>query len=77
MKTGIILGLFLWGIIAAVSFITGAFFYNDTDDQINRTHSGLTLYKDYGTGCEYVSAGHFNLAPRTGANGSHKGCNAN
>ena len=78
MKTGIILGLFIWGVIAAGTFILSAFAdYDDTDDQTNRTRSGLKLYKDHGTGCEYLSSGHFHLTPRTGMNGTQAGCRSN
>lgn len=32
--------------------------YDDTDDRDNSRRSGLMLYKDYGTGIEYVSDGN-------------------
>jgi hypothetical protein len=41
---------------------------DDTDDRANNHASGMSLYTDYGTGCQYVRAGG-SLTPRMNADG--------
>ena len=49
--------------------------YDDTDNEIESLRSGMYLYTDHGTGCQYLSAGFARvLVPRLTATGSHK-CN--
>lgn len=44
---------------------------DDTDDTIMGKPSGLTLYTDFGTGCQYVTASAGGpLTPRLGENGT-------
>jgi hypothetical protein len=42
---------------------------DDTDDRTNNHASGMALYTDYGTGCQYVRAGGGGITPRMGADG--------
>lgn len=43
---------------------------DDTDDTINGRPSGLTLYTDFGTGCQYLALSRDGaLTPRLGADG--------
>jgi len=49
--------------------------YDDTDDLINKERSGLTRYKDHGTGCQYLKGGFFgSITPRLDYHGNHVGC---
>lgn len=49
--------------------------YDTTDDTTNKTRSGLSLYTDHLTGCQYLRAGIFGgITPRLTANGKHQGC---
>lgn len=49
--------------------------YDDTDDVVNKKRSGLVLYTDNKTGCQYLSPGLFgNLSPRLDGQGRHLGC---
>lgn len=44
--------------------------YNDTDNITKHKKSGLTLYTDFGTGCQYIKSGVFGgLSPRYDLNG--------
>lgn len=42
--------------------------YDDTDDAAARKRSGMRLYTDHGTGCQYLG-GLFSLTPRLSSNG--------
>jgi hypothetical protein len=42
---------------------------DDTDDRANNRTSGLILYTDYGTGCQYLRAADGGITPRMGADG--------
>lgn len=62
-------------VVAGISFVVGALFgpRDSTDPPgrlwlVFRRMSGLTLYRDHLTGCEYVSVGG-GLTPRLGADG--------
>lgn len=45
---------------------------DSTDDIINDKKSGLTLYTDHGTGCQYLQAGPFGgMTPRLNKEGTH------
>jgi hypothetical protein len=45
--------------------------YDDTDDASTRTRSGMVLYIDHGTRCQYVAAGTFGaITPRLKADGT-------
>lgn len=53
--------------------IVPAFFprpWDETDDATNGVRSGLTLYIDHGTGCEYIG-GYASITPRLNAKGEH------
>ena len=50
--------------------------YNYTDHAENKTRSGLTIYTDYYTGCQYLATQYGGLTPRrrpsgTGLTGKH------
>lgn len=50
--------------------------YDDTDDIENGERSGMALYTDNLTGCQYLNASFFaELTPRVDGNGKHVGCN--
>jgi len=57
-------------------FIFNAFnSYDNTDDIINEKRSGLLVYTDHFTGCQYLKAGYFgSIIPRLDRNGKHIGC---
>lgn len=38
--------------------------YDDTDDRASGTRSGLALYTDHLTGCQYISLGKRAITPR-------------
>ena len=48
--------------------------YDDTDDPITNTRSGLRLYVDNLTGCEYLGTLLGSLTPRLDGDGEHLGC---
>lgn len=49
--------------------------YDDTDDTANKERSGMRLFTDYGTGCQYLQAGLFGgMTPRWNHAGDHVGC---
>jgi len=61
----------------AVGVLSGALTpYDATDHAVNGKRSGMLLYTDYGTGCQYLSAGTFGggLTPRLDGRGRHVGC---
>lgn len=61
MLTILICILVIYGIIYTLSF-TGR---DSTDSTTSRERSGLRLYTDHGTGCQYLRAGFFSpLQPR-------------
>ena len=52
--------------------------FDSTDDAENRVRSGMTLYTDHLTGCQYLQAGWFgfdSLVPRYNSSGGQVGCN--
>jgi hypothetical protein len=50
--------------------------YDDTDDVENGVRSGMHLYTDSLTGCQYLKGSFFaELTPRVDGNGRHVGCN--
>lgn len=60
-----------WWLIAVVVYVLICDIGRDHDatDPPDR-RSGLSLYTDHGTGCQYVAAGFFGeLTPRLGADG--------
>ncbi len=71
------LPLFVWlFVILLIAPILAAFRpYNDTDDAVNGNRSGMALYTDNLTGCQYLKAGFFGeLTPRRDGKGTHVGC---
>lgn len=46
---------------------------DDTDNPTTGARSGMSLFTDHGTGCQYLRAGG-NLIPRLDGNRNHKGC---
>lgn len=44
---------------------------DDTDDHITESRSGLGLYTDHGTGCQYLSASGSGITARLDAKGKH------
>jgi hypothetical protein len=58
-------------LVLAIRFIAdrmGAGF-DGTDDRANRSHSGLKLRTDYGTGCQYLETSGGGLTPRLDGTG--------
>ena len=48
--------------------------YDSTDNVAEKERSGLGLYTDHLTGCQYLSAGFSGLTPRLNVKGLHEGC---
>jgi hypothetical protein len=49
--------------------------YDNTDDQLNGERSGMGLYTDNLTGCQYLSSGFLGgITPRLDSDGKHVGC---
>ena len=48
--------------------------YDDTDDVENGDRSGMALYTDHQTGCQYLGRFFGALTPRVDGNGNHLGC---
>lgn len=49
--------------------------FDDTDNEATRERSGMSLYTDHGTGCQYVQAGLFgDIMPRLDSIGNQVGC---
>ena len=71
----------IWLVIGAILFITVYGWlrnypgYDDTDDVENRIRSGMVLYIDHGTGCQYLSTRSLftvgTLIPRVDSRGKH------
>lgn len=58
-----------FGIAAYGHFYTP---YDDTDNEAYNLRSGMKLYTDYGTGCQYLSTPFSNnLIPRMDSNHNH------
>ncbi|VVD70795.1 DUF6440 family protein [Pandoraea anhela] len=60
--------------VAAIVFaslvLTGCGPLDGTDDARTGTRSGLTIYVDHGTGCQYLRVGGYDgIFPRLGADG--------
>ncbi len=43
--------------------------FDDTDDWVNRTRSGMVIRIDHGTGCQYLQPFFGGLTPRLDSNG--------
>lgn len=70
-------GLFFVGCLLLASWVVAWLQpYDSTDDNESGTRSGLVLYTDHETGCQYVSAGHLGsgLAARLDGSGNQMGC---
>lgn len=61
-----------WSLVVMVDSL---FPRDDTDSAESR--SGMSLYTDAATGCQYLSAGYSGLTPRLTSNGGHFGCRSN
>lgn len=49
--------------------------YDDTDDKAKRERSGMVLYTDHGTGCQYLRGGLLGgMTARLDGEGRHVGC---
>lgn len=66
--------LVILAIATVISYLISSFFtpYDSTD--VPGKRSGLRLYKDAKTGCEYLSANKNGLVKRVDINGTHIGC---
>lgn len=63
-------GMILWTLLIVVIAWDFTRPLDSTDDVENRTRSGMKLYTDYGTGCQYVRASLFGPAvPRIDRDG--------
>ena len=66
-------GLIFLLVALAVDWLTP---YDDTDDVANGERSGMILYTDNLTGCQYLKAGLFGgMTPRLDREGQQVGCN--
>lgn len=64
--------LFCLAVVFSLLYALGYGYRDDTDDKKSRKRSGLSLYTDYGTGCQYVKVGLFGkLQPRRDRYGVH------
>lgn len=65
-------------IMALVILATGCDYdhpLDDTDNKEENKRSGLALYTDHQTGCQYLSAGLFGgITPRVDGEQRHLGC---
>lgn len=63
-------------LIFTVVFTYGYFQpFDSTDDETNRERSGMILYTDHMTGCQYLQAGILGgITNRVDINGNHVGC---
>jgi hypothetical protein len=48
--------------------------YDSTDNAGQKERSGLSLYTDHLTGCQYLGVGFSGLTPRLNVKGLHEGC---
>jgi hypothetical protein len=62
-------GAMLVGWLLLVALFKWAIPYDDTDDVAQGNRSGMHLYIDHGTGCQYVSGFLSGMTPRMGADG--------
>lgn len=69
--SGLTVGFFLV-VIALFSYFQP---YDSTDDEENKERSGMRLYTDHQTGCQYLSGSNFlgptGITPRLDGNGNH------
>lgn len=78
----VILMLSKWafgGVVALLLFVVvyGRMFgqdYDATDNADSRVRSGMALYTDHGTGCEYLGNPRGGITPRLDVDGRHMGC---
>ena len=69
-NTGPIMVMLFFGWV--LIYYTGFTGRDDTDSKATRERSGLSLYTDYGTGCQYIKGGLFGkITPRLNRNGEH------
>jgi len=68
---------YLVGSVMLVIFFNSVRPYDDTDDIVNKIRSGLSLFTDNKTGCQYIKGGYFNqMTKRVNGEGDHVGCKA-
>lgn len=48
--------------------------YDDTDDASNGVRSGMMIYTDHYTGCQYLGKLFGGVTPRLSRKGEHMGC---
>lgn len=70
-KLGLIV-IILYFVIAAYGAYKNS--YDDSDDIANGVRSGLTIYTDHLTGCQYLGTLFGQITPRTDGHGIHIGC---
>lgn len=70
---GLIIAIFAWVVLLMVldHFRVN---YDDTDNYADRQRSGLVIYTDHRTGCQYLSRFLGGLTPRLDKNSEHIGC---
>ncbi len=60
-------------ILFPITYALGFGGRDTTDSTTSRKRSGMTLYTDHGTGCQYLKVGMFsNLTPRLNPDGTQK-----
>jgi hypothetical protein len=71
-KTALLFGAISLG-LWVVSYMTP---YDDSDDRQNGKRSGMIVYTDHLTGCQYLKGGAFGgMTPRLDGAGRQVGCN--
>lgn len=72
MKNLFLIGSMVFAIFQIADWLTP---YDTTDDVINKKRSGMALYTDHQTGCEYLQGSSWGaITPRTDRDGHHLGC---
>lgn len=67
--------LAIWIVFCLVFFYaTGGFDYDSTDNAAAGERSGMVLYTDHLTGCQYVAPMFGGMTPRLDKDGNQVGC---
>ena len=66
--------IIIYAVLALIVLSVAFRGYDSTDDAENNERSGMHLYHDYGTGCDYLAVGSLfssDLQPRLDSDGNH------
>ena len=73
LNSVVVVCLIIWLVAIVGDWLTP---YDDTDDIESGVRSGMVLYTDNLTGCQYLKGSFFaELTPRVNGKGRHIGCN--